>query len=86
MDQSIFQLEPMSSYLQDSSNFYLLMSAKRWTGQGPWQLKRVNSTTGPYVGTLMSDAIRSPYSVTGQTEMLWIQDTDNGKIIRSCFL
>ena len=51
------------------------MGAKRYTGQGPWQLKRVNSTTGPYVGTYMSDAIRADYSVPGQTEMLWIEDT-----------
>ena len=35
-----------------------------------WQLKRVNSITGP-VNTTLSDAIRSEYSVTGQTEVLW---------------
>ena len=36
-----------------------------------WQLKRVNSETGPSVNTTLSDAIRSEYSVPGQTEVLW---------------
>ena len=54
---------------QDSSNFYLIM------GQGGnyndfWQLKRINSETGPN-GTALSDAIRSQYSVPGQTQVLW---------------
>ena len=47
------------------------MSSRADSGQGPWQLKRVKSTTGP-VGTAIADACRKPYSVSGQTEMLWI--------------
>ena len=50
------------------------MSSRADSGQGPWQLKRVKSTTGP-VGTSLSDACREPYSVSGQTEMLWIAST-----------
>ena len=33
------------------------MSARAGYNQGPWQIKRVNSVTGP-VGTYISDAIR----------------------------
>merc|ERR1712228_687551 len=40
------------------------------SGQGPWQVKRVNSVTGT-VGTDLSDALRSESSVPGQTEVLW---------------
>ena len=47
------------------------MSSKAGSNQGPWQLKRVQSSTGP-VGTSLSDACRKPYSVSGQTKMLWI--------------
>ena len=43
-----------------------------------WQLKRVNSETGP-VGTSLSDAIRNPNSVSGQTEVLWTSGNDAGK-------
>lgn len=42
-------------------------------GRYNWQLKRINSETGP-VGTTLSDAIRSQYSVPGQTEVLWTSD------------
>ena len=38
--------------------------------QTPWQIKRINSITGP-VGTNMSDAIRMSSNVTGQTKVLW---------------
>jgi len=61
---------------QDSSNFYLLMSRLEG-GSVPWQIKRVQSTTGP-VGTVMSDAIREPYSVGGQTEVIWTSPNSNG--------
>ena len=41
---------------QDSSNFYVVYSAKytRSTDQGPWRIVRVASTTGPssYLGDL----------------------------------
>ena len=47
------------------------MSARADSGQGPWQIKKVKSSTGP-VGWALSDACRRPYNVTGQTEVLWI--------------
>ena len=50
------------------------MSSRADSGQGPWQLKRVKSTTGP-VGTAIAEACRRPESVPGQTEMLWIAST-----------
>ena len=46
------------------------MSAKAKSQQGTWQIKRINSNTGP-VGTKLSDAIRRPFSVSGQTKVLW---------------
>ena len=45
-----------------------------------WQLKRVNSVTGT-VGTFLSDAIRNPVSVTGQTEVLWTSGSGSGRIM-----
>ena len=68
---AIYNKPMFISHIQDSSNFYLLVSSKAGSGQGPWQLKRVKSSTGP-VGTSLADACRKPYSVSGQTEMLWI--------------
>ena len=68
---------------QDSSNFYLVMSARDDRGlvncqgpchQGNWQIKRVNSETGPYLGTVLSDAIRKQYTVPGETTLLWQAD------------
>ena len=41
------------------------------SNQGPWQLKRVKSSTGPFNGTAMNAAIRSAVSVPGQTKILW---------------
>ena len=71
---------------QDSSNFYLVMSARddergivNCQGpcqQGNWQIKRIISSTGPYTGTILSDAIRRPHSVTGETKLLWRADRD----------
>jgi len=55
---------------QDSSNFYLFMSSQAGSYQGNWQIKRISSVTGP-VGTSLSDAIRRPQSVSGQTKVLW---------------
>ena len=43
--------------------------------QGNWQLKRVSSRTGPYTGTVLSDAIRRPHSVEGETVLLWRADS-----------
>ena len=51
------------------------MSAQDGSGQGNWQLKRVSSSTGPHTGTNMSDAIRLPQSVAGQTSLLWRADS-----------
>ena len=53
------------------------MSSKAESGQGPWQVKRVNSRTGP-VATTMSDALRKPKSIRGQTKLLWsyAEETD----------
>ena len=50
------------------------MSSRADSGQGQWQLKRVKSSTGP-VGTAIAAACRTPASVPGQTEMLWIATT-----------
>ena len=63
---------------QDSSSFYLVMSARdevNGRSQGNWQLKRVSSSTGPHNGTYLSDAIRQPQSVAGQTSLLWRADS-----------
>ena len=43
--------------------------------QGNWQIKRVSSGTGPYTGTVLSDAIRRPHSVPGETKLLWRADS-----------
>ena len=51
------------------------MSAREGSGQGNWQLKRVSSSTGPLTGTFLSDALRQPQSVAGQTSLLWRADT-----------
>ena len=50
------------------------MTSRADSGQGQWQLKRVKSSTGP-VGTAIAAACRTPASVPGQTEMLWIATT-----------
>ena len=49
----------------------------------PWQIKRVNSSTGP-VGTDLSEAIRDPDSIPGQTEMLWKSSNTTGMVV--CFV
>ena len=88
---------PLFYPFQDSSNFYLVMSARddrdlvNCQGpchqvspsvpvnpcvlvQGNWQIKRVSSTTGPYLGTVLSDAIRKQHTVADETEVLWQAD------------
>ena len=42
--------------------------------QGNWQIKRVSSTTGPYTETVLSDAIRKPETIPGETTLLWSAD------------
>ena len=56
------------------------MGDRRGSHGNNWQLKRVNSETGP-VGTFLSDAIRNPNSVSGQTEVLWTSGSGAGKIL-----
>ena len=46
------------------------MSSQSGSGQGSWQLKRVNSITGP-TGTILSNALQLSTSVPGQTEVLY---------------
>jgi len=55
---------------QDTSNFYLFMSSKANSNQGPWQIKRVSSITGPGSWDMIN-AIRQEVSVANQTEVLW---------------
>ena len=43
--------------------------------RGGWQVKRINSATGPNVGTTMTDAIEEATNVTDQTEVLWKSDS-----------
>ena len=64
-------------FLQDSSHFYLLMSSKAGSGQGNWQIKRVESLTGTADGQMYT-AITKPESVAGQTELLWRSSNTNG--------
>ena len=48
------------------------MSARAGSPKGGWQVKRINSVTGPFDGTKMTDAIEKwNTNVTGQTTMLW---------------
>ena len=63
---------------QDSSNFYVFVSSKAGSGQGQWQLKRVNSKTG-VKGSTISAAIRKPVSVKGETTLLWKSKNSAGK-------
>ena len=51
------------------------MTPKDTNSQGGWQIKRVNSATGPLDGSTMTDAIEEDTSVTDQTEMLWKSDS-----------
>jgi len=59
---------------QDTSNFYLFMGSKAGSGQGSWQIKRINSVTGPVL-TSISAAVQKDYSVSGQTTVLWKSGT-----------
>ena len=51
------------------------MAPRDTNNRGGWQVKRVNSATGPEIGTTMTDAIEEETSVTDQTEMLWKSDS-----------
>ena len=61
---------------QNTSSFYLFMASKAGSGKGPWQIKRVNSTTGP-IGSILSDAIR--YNITKMIDVI-IEDSLKGKM------
>ena len=47
------------------------MAPRDTNNRGGWQVKRVNSVTGPNDGTAMTDAIEEATDVTDQTEILW---------------
>lgn len=55
------------------------MLGAKYSHKFPWQVKRVNSTTGAYDGTYMSDAITQTGSVEGQTVQLWTADSVDSK-------
>ena len=40
----------------------------------PARVTRVSSSTGPFTGTVLSDATRRPESVPGETKILWRAD------------
>ena len=63
---------------QDSSNFYVVYSAKDSNvgNQGPWRLVRVASETGP--STDLNSALWQPDSVEGQTKVLWRDPGNHG--------
>ena len=54
------------------------MSAKDKSNQGNWQIKRINSKSGPLHGTILSDAIRSVKFVPGETKVLWVAQDEAG--------
>ena len=41
--------------------------------------------TGPYSGTVLSDAIRRPHSVDGETKLLWRADKYVAGLMRKTF-
>ena len=58
------------------------MGSREGSNQGPWQIKRVNSESGPCPdavngdcgsckSTILSNAMWQDYNVTGETEVLW---------------
>ena len=63
------------------------MSSKADGPQGGWQVKRVNSVTGPFDGTKMTDAIEKwNTDVTGQVTMIWTgPDSQDGTSSRCKF-
>ena len=63
---------------QDSSNFYVVYSAKYTNvgSQGPWRIVRVASTTGP--SSQLNSALWNKDNVAGQTEILWQDPNGNG--------
>jgi len=63
---------------QDTSNFYLFMSSKAGSHQGPWQIKRVSSITGPGSSDMINAISRQEVSVANQTEVLWKATSTDG--------
>merc|ERR1719317_581626 len=61
---------------QDTSNFYVVYSSKHDSGQGPWKIVRVNSTTGP--SRELDLALHKTISVPGQTEIIWQDPAGRG--------
>merc|ERR1712013_625746 len=54
---------------QDTSNFYVVYSAKENTNQQPWQIVRVISSTGP--SKELENAFWSNEDYPNQTEIIW---------------
>ena len=52
--------------------------------RGGWQIKRVNSVTGPSEGTVMTDAIENRFGVEGQTDVLWSGPYPNQGLNATC--
>ena len=61
---------------QDTSHFYAVYSSKQGSGQGPWKIVRVISTTGP--SNSLDDALSSTASVPNQTEIIWQDPVGRG--------
>ena len=52
--------------------------------KGNWQIKRVTSSTGPYKESVLSDAIRMPASISGETTLLWSADpVQAGQLVKT---
>ena len=52
------------------------MGSKAYSGQGRWSIRRVRSNTGT-TGSSLQNALWSPNSVSGQTEILWMFSQSN---------
>ena len=61
---------------QNINNFYVVYSSKNESGQSPWRIVRVNSTTVP--SSELDAALRGKTSVPGQTEIIWEDPAGRG--------
>merc|ERR1712013_770396 len=61
---------------QNIDNFYVVYSSKNGSGQSPWRIVRVNSTTVP--SSELDVALRGNTSVPGQTEIIWEDPAGRG--------
>ena len=61
------------------------MSSKAGGSQGGWQVKRINSVTGPLNGTNMTEAIEKwNTNVTGQVTIIWHGNDSTGGLASKC--